>query len=166
MRLGTKLFFATITVAVAGVVTYRIIQGNGRRRVPRFLHGEDGLRGIYEEGAKVSDPLLAETHPEIDTDALAGYVVNLSEKTQVQAYEISKRLWLSDSFDGDKNELVQRVLANVAPHTSWSTPSDKLDKKEPRARVRQGVSWIVEVMGASAEEAERENEKKASGGTP
>ena len=163
MRLGTKLFFATMTVIVAGAVTYRIVHGASRVRGPRLLRGSKGLGRVYEEGATASDSLLARIHPEIDADALVGKVIDLSEKAQDQAYTISERIWLA-KFEGDKDDLVAHVLKNIAPNTSWHVPREELPDGDPRARVMDGVSWIVEVMGASAEEQARSSEKTAEGG--
>jgi hypothetical protein len=173
VKLGTKLFFATMTVLVAGAITYRIVNGPTRLRAPKFLRGDKGLRGVYEAGTFVSTDVLDLVHPEIDTDALAGKgvnvepkVVNLAPKAQVQAYEISERLWMAPDFDGEKADLVKRVLQSIAPHTSWHVPREELEDDGARARVWDGVAWIVEVMGASAEEEAREAEKTASGGAP
>lgn len=164
MKMGTKLFFATMTIVVAGAVTYRIVHGPTRLRAPKFLRGAMGLGGIYEPGTTVSADVLDEVHTEIDTEALAGKIVDLTPKAQIQAYEISERLWTAADFDGDKADLVKRVLQNIAPQTSWHVARGDLPEDDGRARVWDGVAWLVEVMGASAEEEARETEKVAAGG--
>lgn len=164
MKMGTKLFFATLTIVVAGAVTYRIVHGPTRLRGTKFLGGDKGLGGVYEPGTTVSADVLDQLHPEIDTDALAAKVTDLAPKAQIQAYEISERLWTGGDFEGDKADLVKRILRDCAPQTSWHVPRGELPNDGARARVWDGVAWIVEVMGASVEEEVRETEKTAAGG--
>lgn len=161
MKLGTKLILATFVVAGAAYGIHRVMNGHGRLRGLRYLRDGKGLTGIYEENAVVSSEVLGRAHHEIDTDALAEHVVHLSPKSQNQAYDISQRLWTATEFAGDKNKLVQKVLENIAPQTSWHVARSEMKDEDPRARTWEGVSFIVDLMGASAEEEAREVEKTA-----
>lgn len=162
MKLGTKLFFATVTMAVAGWAIYRVLHGPGHLRAPKFLRNDEGVRKIHEPDKAVSAELLARVHPEIDTDALSSHRVGLTDKAQMQAYDISERLWTETDFEGKKDDLVRRVLESIAPQTSWHIPRSDLKSDDARAKVWDGVAWIVELMGASAEEQAREFEKKTA----
>ncbi len=109
--------------------------------------------------------VLDQLHSVIDDEALAKRVVNLSSKTQLQVYELSRRRWMDTDFEGDMDDLARAVLANVTPQTSWHVPRAKLPNDSSRARVWDGVVAIIDIMGASAEEEAREfDEKVAAGG--
>lgn len=167
MNLGYKLFFATATLVVGGAIVYRVVHGPQRLRAPKFLDGDKGLKGIYDADATVAPEVLEQLHPVIDDEELSSRVVNLSTKTQVQVYELSRRLWMDTGFDGDKEDLARDVLANVTPQTSWHVKREDLPENSARARVWDGVITIIDIMGASAEEEAREfDEKAAVGGAP
>ena len=171
MKLGTKIFLATVVVAAGGVITYRVIVHKPKLRGPKFLAGDEGVKHVFVEENPVSSKVLDRVHPQVDTDAIADHVVHLSDRTQNTVYDIAHRLWTETDFVEvatarrlsdiqAKAELVRRILVNVAPQTSWHMPREQMSGD--RARVWDGVAWLVELMGASAEEQTRE-EKKAAG---
>lgn len=164
VSLGWKVAGAMGLTVGTGLVVYRVVHGPQRLRAPKFLRGDKGLRGIYDGGATVDEEVLKQLHSEIDDEALAKRVVDLSPKAQLQAYDLSRRLWVENDFEGDKSALVRRVLSSIAPQTSWHVPRVDLPDDSDRAKVWDGVMVVVDIMGASAEEEAREYEGGSAAG--
>lgn len=164
MNLGWKVAGAMALTLGVGYGIYRWYHGPQRLRAPKFLKNDEGLRGIHERGATVAEELLEQLHSQIDDEVLAGRVIHLVPKAQVQAYDLSRRLWVDNDFDGDKPDLVRRVLKSVAPQTSWHLDREELPDDSDRARVWDGVVDVIEIMGASAEEETREHDQKVAAG--
>jgi hypothetical protein len=166
VSLGWKVAGAMALSGGVSLGIYRWMHGPARLRGTKFFAGDKGLEGVYEADATVAPVVLDELHEAIDDEALSSRVVDLSPKTQEQAYRISRRLWVETDFKGDKHDLVLEVLKKVAPHTSWHVPRDELEEESARAKVYDGVATLVEIMGASAEEEAREYETQpqAAGG--
>lgn len=173
MKLSTKLILMSVTIAMGGIVVYRVTRPRGPIRGPKFLAGDEGVKHIFAQNT-VSSELLQIVHTEVDTDALVDTPVSLSDRAQRQVYDIAHRIWTETDFadsvsarrvsDSEaKAELVRRILQNVAPQTSWHVPRGDMDDGDARAKVWDSVAWLVELMGASVEEETRSAEEKNRG---
>lgn len=166
-RIGTgwRVAGAMAFTGVTGYGIFRWYTGAHGLRAPKFLRNDEGLREIHQAGATVVPELIEQLHHVLDDEALKNQVVDLAPKTQIQTYDLSRRLWVeTDSFDGDKDDLIEHVLRSVAPQTSWHVPRDELPADSARAKVWDGVAAIVDIMGASAEEEAREYEDRPAAG--
>lgn len=157
MKPATKIVLGVIVVGAAvggsAYAIYRITR-------PAIAPSRAQNPTVYARGETVSPKVLALAHPMIDTDALADFVLNLEPKAQVQAYHVAHRIWTKD-FAGSKEDLVRRVLHEIAPDEALGLPRNKMSDRD--GAIFDAVAWLVELMGASVEEQAREPLAAAGG---
>jgi hypothetical protein len=154
MKTSTIVWITLSVVVVGGVVVYLV--GHKDIRL-----ASKSLRIVHAKDEVVSAAVLEKLHPRINIDAIQGQVVHLTPTAQQKVYEVARRMW-DEPFRGNKVDLVRRVLTVVVPEASWQFTRADLPQDDARAQVWDGAAWIVELMGASAEDETRD--VKTAGG--
>lgn len=157
MKTSRKILLGLGGVALAvgsGVVIHRVVTRDPHRALGRLFNPGTGVKGVHAEGASVSPAILARLHPRIDAQAIADHVVHLTLAAQDSIYDAAQDVWDQPDVPAHKDAIVRRVLAQ-ATRTTWPDRASLRDD-DPRAQVWDGTAWLVELMGASAEEQTRE----------
>lgn len=154
MKTGHKILFGLGLACAAvgsGVLVHRVATRRKRWSNPRAQ-----LSAVHAPDAVVSPAILGRLHPRIDQAAIADHVVHLTPAAQNAVYDTALALWAQPNVPENKDAVVKTVLERAIPGGSWTVARATLSEDDPRAQIWDGAAWLVELMGASAEDEARE----------
>lgn len=163
MKTGHKILFGLGLCAAAvgtGVVVHRVVT---RRPLALRVKNPHKAMAAHAQGALVSPAILSRLHPRIDQDAIADHVVHLTPAAQNAVYDAAKALWAGTDVPQSKDAVVRTVLERAIPGRSWQVSRTALADEDPVAQIWDGAAWLVELMGASAEDEAREAQTVVAG---